>query len=112
MNDVNWSTLSQFGESVIPEKLQFINDLNAQMGQQVANPTNPYLTALQSLGSDAGQLYGKGIDAFNPQRAFTSYDGQRRGPDLGYEGFNPEEAYMRQIGKYNTVANYGRIPNG
>ena len=108
MNDINWSTLSQFGSNVIPERLQFINDLNAQMGQNIAQPNNPYLTALQSMGSDASQLYGKGVDAFNPQRAFTSYAGQRNNSNLSYEGFNPEANYMRQMSKYNTVANYGR----
>lgn len=107
MNDINWATLSQFGQSVIPERLQFINDLQAKMGQQPADPTNPYGSILQSLGSDAGALYGGNINVSNPRAAFQSYLGQRHENRMGYEGFNPEEAYMRQIGKYGTPNNTG-----
>ena len=106
MNDINWSTLSQFGSNVIPERLQFLNDLNAQMGQNIAQPNNHYLTALQSMGSDASQLYGRGVDAFNPQRAFTSYAGQNRDPNQGYQGANPAQNFMEKLGKYGTISNY------
>ena len=106
MNDINWTTLSQFGSNVIPDRLSFINDLNSKFGQQ-PDANNPYGSVLQSFGSNAQQLYGKGMDVTNPQKAFTSYEGQRGGIDMGYAGFNPEQNYMRQIGKFNTVANYG-----